>query len=164
MGLDHILQSMRTCWPEAVSAQSTCVLAVLRFATLLQTNARAALTPYGLSFFEFEVLSALRASSRPHEMVPSELYDAILISSGGLTKVLRSLEERGFIVRIARPGDRRRRPIALTAKGRGMAEKAMTSVQQADERKLHTTCLTEADYEQLASLITRALQGYERKS
>lgn len=162
MGLDRILQNIGKGWPEAVSAQSMCVLAVMRLAALLQSNARAALKPHDLSFFEFEVLSALRASPPPHELVPSELYDAILISSGGLTKILKALAERGFITRVARSGDRRRRPIALTAKGRRMVDKAMTSVQHADERSLQSAALVASDYEQLATLVAHAVRALEQ--
>jgi len=162
MSVDHILEGMRRWWPQTVSPQSACVVTVQRFAALLQANARTALAPYELTFFEFEVLSALRASAPPHELLPSQLYDAILISSGGLTKVLKALEERGFVARGGPSGDRRRRPIALTKKGWRMAEKAMAAVQQADDRKLESASMTDADYERLAALTLRALRGFER--
>lgn len=152
---------MRENWPEAATRQGAWVIMVQRLAALLQANARAALTPLELGFTEFEILAALRSSPPPHELVPSALYGAILISSGGLTKALKALETRGLIVRPLRPGDRRRRPIALTAEGRVLAEAAMRAVQRADSDRLQHAKLTKAEYAGFVDTLSRALASFD---
>lgn len=155
------LRNIRTNWPAAATSPSACAILVQRFAALLQANARSALAPHGLSFTEFEILATLRSSPKPHELNPKTLYDAVLISSGGLTKVLKSLHERGLVARPVRPGDRRKRPIALTAKGRMAAEAAMASVQTADAARLEQSSFGAADYERLARLLGALITSFE---
>jgi DNA-binding MarR family transcriptional regulator len=162
MAWQTTLESMQANWPGAVTPQSAYVIMVQRLAALLQENARLALVPHGLSFTEFEMLAALRSAPPPHELIPSALYDALLISSGGLTKVLKSLERRGLIARPQRDGDRRRRPVALTSKGCELAEAAMRSVQKADAERLRRSQQTDADYRQLAQLTEAVLSALER--
>ena len=161
MDFESILKNIRANWPEAATGQSACAIMVQRFAALLQANARLALAPYDLSFTEFEILATLRSSRRPHELNPTALYNALLISSGGLTKVLKSLEERNLVARPERSGDRRKRPIALTAKGRKIAEAAMASVQSADAARLAQSSFGETDYERLARLLGELLTSFE---
>lgn len=155
------LEAMQANWPDAVTPQSAYVIMVQRLAALLQENARLALAPHALSFTEFEILATLRSAPPPHELIPSALYDALLISSGGLTKVLKSLERRGLIARPQRDGDRRRRPVALTSDGRELAEAAMRSVQKADAERLRPSRQTDANYLQLAQLTKPVLSALE---
>jgi DNA-binding MarR family transcriptional regulator len=152
---------MRENWPEAVTPQSECAIKAQRLAALLQDWAQQSLAPFGLGFTEFEMLCALRAHPAPHRMLPSALYDALLISSGGLTKVLKGLEARGLVSRPAPCGDRRCRPVALTGDGRALVEAAMAEVQRADEARLRDTGLTGADYAALARLLGATLRGLE---
>ena len=48
----------------------------------------------------------LRSVPSPYELTPTELYDAVLLSSGGMTKVLRRLETRGLVSRGENPAGR----------------------------------------------------------
>lgn len=94
MTAENTLGNMRENWPEAVSPQSGCVIMIQRLAALSRKNARAALASYGLGFIELEILAALRPSPSPHKLLPSALYKAPLISSGGLTKALNAGKAR----------------------------------------------------------------------
>lgn len=156
-----IHQLIRANWPEAANQQGAWILMVQRLAALLQANARAALAPLNLTFTEFEILAALHSSPPPHELVPSALYDAIVISSGGLTKALKALESRGLIARPLRPGDRRRRPIALTTTGRKLAETAMRAVQRADTDRLKNAELTAAEHTAIIDALSRILASFD---
>ncbi|MGK9063748.1 MarR family winged helix-turn-helix transcriptional regulator [Stutzerimonas chloritidismutans] len=107
-----------------------------RLARLLERIAAEALAPLDLTPASFEVLAALRVQPAPHQLTPTDLYEAMLISSGGLTKLVKTLERRGLVTRPFSDDDRRSRPIALTAEGRALAEHAMLAVQTA-EKPLH---------------------------
>ena len=82
--------------------------------------ARHLLTPA-----EFDVLATLRNCVPPFELIPSEIQNRALITSGGLTKVLHQLEVRGLISRIQAGGDQRVKPVKLTKLGSKLISKAM---------------------------------------
>jgi DNA-binding MarR family transcriptional regulator len=69
---------------------------------------------HGFSTAEFDVLSTLeRASRKDYTLTPKELQASLLITSGGLTKVLRQLEERGLVTRSLEAVDRRVKPVKI---------------------------------------------------
>lgn len=131
-----LLDRMATHWPDASTDQAAATIALQRLARRLGRVAAEALAPLDLTPAEFELLAALRAHAPPHRLTPTELYDAMLISSGGLTKLLKGLEGRGLVARPVSDADRRSRPVALTPEGRALAERAMAAVQAA-EAPLH---------------------------
>jgi DNA-binding MarR family transcriptional regulator len=162
MATERALDDTRKNWPETVRDDSDVVVLAQRLAALAQGNARRALAPLGLGFTEFEMLCALRSQPPPHQMLPSALYDALLISSGGLTKVLKGLQARGLVARPGSGGDRRRRPVALTAEGRALVERAVVAVQGADRDRLRGAGLGAADYAVLRRgllNLVRAMEG-----
>ena len=154
---------IRENWPQALTVAAECVLMAQRLAALMQESARRALAPHDLSLSEFEVLSALRSTPEPHTLDPSALYDALLLSSGGVTKVLKALEARGLIARPESSGDRRRRPVTLTPAGRALAEVAMAEVMRADAARLANACLSDADFRRLSALLGDAIEGVEKQ-
>ncbi len=85
--------------------------------------ARHKLTPA-----EFDVLATLRNAPPPHQLTPSQLQDCLLITSGGLSKVMRQLEARTLVLRSQDPHDQRVKPIRLTPAGRVLIEQAMADV------------------------------------
>jgi DNA-binding MarR family transcriptional regulator len=60
----------------------------------------AACAGHGLSPSELDVLVTLRRSAAPWVLTPSEIQRALLITSGGLTKILQQLEGRGLVTRL----------------------------------------------------------------
>ena len=56
-------------------------------------------TSYDLLHSDIDVLAALYFSNENHSLSPTELYDATIFSSGGITKVLKKLEDIEFITR-----------------------------------------------------------------
>lgn len=157
---DAILQAMQSNWPEAVTPVSRLMIRVYRLSTLVLDNATEQVAIHGLSFMEFEVLVALRSADRPHELTPKNLHQSVLITSGGLTKVLHGLEDRQLISRPADAGDRRSKPVRLTAKGRAKAEKAMADVLRSDGDMIFGG-LSDREVEQLIRLLRKLLVRLE---
>lgn len=89
---------------------------------------RPLLAKHGLSAAEFDVLATLRNAPAPHEMTPSAIQDAVVITSGGLTKVMLQLEARGLVERLQHQQDLRIKPIRLTESGRKAIEIAMAEM------------------------------------
>jgi len=77
-------------------------------------------------------LAALRSAPPPYELAPTELYSAVLISSGGLTKVLKALERRKLIGRVKDKNDRRSLRVRLMPAGKRLAEDSMAKILKAD--------------------------------
>jgi DNA-binding MarR family transcriptional regulator len=156
----QVLDRMSRHWPEAVTPTTELMMRVYRLNDLVLENARRETSRYGLTFTEFEVLLGLRSASPPHELSPTELYSAVLISSGGLTKILHKLEAHGLICRIEHETDGRSKLVRLTEAGRNLAAKAMAGVLESD-RKLLTSGLSSSERQQLTLLLSRLLHAIE---
>ena len=127
---EEALARMKKNWPKAVSPTGEVCLRVFRLSDLVRARAQRLTSRHGLSLTEIDVLAALRRSPPPHELSPTELYSAVLITSGGLTKVLHGLEHRGLISRVADDTDRRSRRVRLTHAGRALAERTVATVHE----------------------------------
>jgi DNA-binding MarR family transcriptional regulator len=133
---DKLLTLRKKHWPDSVTAVGEFMVRIYRLNSLMQDSVAQQIAEHDLSFMEFEVLITLRGVAPPYEMLPTELYPAILISSGGLTKVLNSLQERGLVTRAEGTADKRSKPVRLTAKGRTLAERVMAEVLESGERMI----------------------------
>src|SRR6266850_3738404 len=105
----------------------------------------------GLQPGEFDVLATLRRSGKPYMLSPTRLYEALMISSGGMTARLDRLERAGLIERCPDPNDRRGKLIALTAQGREVIDATITR-HVANERRILAS-LTLAEQEKLNALL-----------
>lgn len=83
---------------------------------------------HGLTPAEFDVLATLRNAPPPHELTPSQLQAAVMITSGGLTKVMRQLEDKGLVMRPTPTEDLRVKPMKLKPAGKRLVEKAMAEL------------------------------------
>ena len=110
---------------------------------------------YGLNRAEGDVLFTLRRSGPPYRLLPSQLSEALLVSSGTLTSQLDRLERKGLIERIPHPTDRRSVEIALTDHGREMADKAVTIHVENERRML--SVLTGRERDALNRITTKLI-------
>ena len=75
---------------------------------------------------EFTLLNALRLEGPPHRLAAGEIAHRLVQTTGGTTKTIRRLQDRGLIRRVDDPEDKRRVLIELTNAG---AELARTSLE-----------------------------------
>lgn len=115
---------------------------------------RPALARHGLSLAEFDVLATLRNAPPPHELTPSQLGRAVVITSGGLTKVMGHLASRDLVLRRLADGDARVKPVGLTPAGAALIEAAMGEVVAATRAWL-VAALSDVEREQLGGLLAR---------
>ena len=157
---EESLARMKKNWPKAVTPTAEVCIRVYRLHDLFRARAQRLVSRHGLSLTEIDVLAALRRAPPPHELSPTELYSAVLISSGGLTKVLHGLEHRGLISRIADDMDGRSRRVRLTPAGRAITERTAATVQASDE-ELFSKTLSTAEMARLAGLLRKVLLAVE---
>jgi DNA-binding MarR family transcriptional regulator len=158
--VDERLRMRSVNWPEAVTPISHLMVRIYRVGSLIHSQSMARAGSRGLTLKEFEVLVTLRGMPAPNELMPTDLYGAVLMSSGGLTKVLHGLEKRGLVTRPHGKLDGRSKPVRLTAKGRALAERAMADVLDS-ARKLIMSGLSDSDVEQLTRLLRKLLATLE---
>ena len=80
---------------------------------------------------EFTLLSALRLEGPPHRLAAGEIADRLVQTTGGTTKTIRRLEDRGLIRRVDDPEDKRRVLIELTNAGAELARSSLELVLDA---------------------------------
>ena len=109
----------------------------------------------GLQRGEFDVLATLRRSGAPYRLSPTQLYGALMISSGGMTNRLDRLEHAGLVERRPDPGDRRGKLIALTEAGKRVVDETIVRHVANEERLL--AVLTRREQEQLNELLRKLI-------
>lgn len=75
-------------------------------------------TKYDLLHSDIDVLAALYFSNTNYTLTPTELYDATIFSSGGMTKVLKKLQDRGLVFKQSSKNDKRSQEVQLSNKGK----------------------------------------------
>lgn len=107
----------------------------------------------GLDTSAFTLLSALRLEGPPHRLAAGDIADRLVQTTGGTTKTIRRLEDRGLIRRIADPDDKRRVLIELTTSGADLARSSLKLV--LDTFDLEIGELDVAERTELSTRIAR---------
>jgi DNA-binding MarR family transcriptional regulator len=157
LSLTDLMAGLSSNWPEMAARLSLAILAIYRAQEYLFDDLQQCLVPFGLQPAELDVLVALRSQGGPHQLTPTVLYRSLLLSSGGLTKILRRLETAGLVERLPNPQDRRSRFVRLTPLGRGRVERASVAVLDHEQRFL--VPLSAAERATLTALLERLLQA-----
>jgi DNA-binding MarR family transcriptional regulator len=157
--IDRLLAEWRAERPELDATAMAVVGRLLSIGRQLEGRANAALRPLGLHYTDLDVLATLRRGGRPYRRTPTELRNAVLITSGAMTACLDRLESNGLIARAADPNDRRSSAAVLTTDGRKLIDKAIeVRFREAAEA---LSSLSEAERSRLASLLKKLGQSLE---
>lgn len=152
---DHMIERWKKSRPELDFSALEVVTRLLRAAHFLQSRLDSNAASYGLSHRgDLEVLTELDLVG---PLTPSELADALLLTTGGMTVRLNRLQALGLIERQPNPRDGRGVLVHLTPAGKVLAEHAFTThlqAQTASIGKLHLS-----DRYDLAQLLRTLLVG-----
>ncbi len=84
---------------------------------------------FNINQSELDVLAALYYMGDDNFMMtPTELYDVMLFSSGGMTKLLKKLENRNFIRRVESNIDKRSKLVQITDLGIEVTIKSLKDI------------------------------------
>jgi DNA-binding MarR family transcriptional regulator len=108
----------------------------LRITQLVDSTLTRAMRNRGLQRGWFDLLAALRRAGSPYELNPTQLMAATMLSSGGVTKRLDSMEAAGLLERRPDPTDRRGTIVKLTRRGRALVDHALEEHVVNEERLL----------------------------
>ncbi|KVU44691.1 MarR family transcriptional regulator [Burkholderia ubonensis] len=112
---------------------------------------------YGMQPGEFDVLATLRRGGAPFALTPTALYDALMMSSGGMTARIDRLQKAGWVERRPNPADGRGTLVALTEAGRVLIDEAV--VAHVENQRAILDALSASEQAQLARLPGKLLAG-----
>jgi DNA-binding MarR family transcriptional regulator len=108
-----------------VDTKGMGILGRARWITLnVRPHIESVFADHGLDTGEFDVLATLLRAGPPYRLRPTELYRALMVSSGGMTDRLNRLEKLGHVSRMTAEGDGRSTLVELTPCGRTLIEQA----------------------------------------
>jgi DNA-binding MarR family transcriptional regulator len=145
--------------PAADAASLGVFTRLARTALFLEALQVECLEPHGLSFTDYTVLRVLSADEAASGVAPSRLAETVLISSGGMTKVIDRLALAGLVERSTDPNDRRGILVTLTATGRATSDAASASYAEGRARVLAR--LTRAERAAIDDGLQLLLQAFE---
>jgi len=155
----ELFERIAAHWPEQTGRIQPAVILLYRSRDLLLEDLEQTLSPFGMRPADLDVLAALRVRPTPRQLTPTELYRSLLISSGGLTKILHRLEAAGWIDRPANPADGRSLLVRLTRKGKAQVERVIETVITHEEQAL--AALSASEQAELARLLGKLVAGWE---
>jgi DNA-binding MarR family transcriptional regulator len=153
--IDRIVAEWNQVRPDLDVSPTHSLQRITRLGLLQAASFARVFAPYGVSFGEYLVLAALRRAGPPYRMNPTALFNSVILSSGAMTNRLDRLESMGLVDRLADPGDRRGRLVALTDRGRELVDTAAVDHLANEERLLGV--LEPGEREQLAGLLRKLL-------
>jgi DNA-binding MarR family transcriptional regulator len=153
--VDRIVAQWRRERPDLNVTSLALLGRLFRFAQLADDALAEGIQAYGLQLGWFDLLAALRRAGAPYELNPTQLIEATLLSSGGMTKRLDRLVEEGLVERRPDPDDRRGTLVRLTRRGWTTIDKALEAHLANEEALLRS--LGAADRRTLDSLLRTLL-------
>lgn len=158
--VDLVVEQWRRARPDLDTTPFEVLGRLMRAAQLIDRRVAAVLEQHGLEEGWFDLLSTLRRAGEPFELSPTQLMEATVLTSGGMTKRLDRLEAAGLVRRAPNPEDRRGVKVRLTAKGRRLADRAIEAHLENEAGLI--AHLGSSDRHQLEELLRRLLVGLER--
>lgn len=132
-----------------------------RLAKHLDRSIQETVSEFGLNLGEFDVLATLLRSGSPYQLSPTDLFNALMVTSGTMTNRIDQLERAALVRRTPDPHDRRGTLIALTEKGHHLIGQAI----EAHVANLHhlVGVLEESERQSLALLLRKLVLFFEEK-
>jgi DNA-binding MarR family transcriptional regulator len=115
------------------------------------------LAKHRLKYPAFAVLATLRVEGAPYRMSPKALLDVLILTSGGLSNLLRRLEKAGLIRRRSDDIDGRGVIVELTEQGRRIVEPAMRDHAETERRLI--SALSRDEQDAVATALARMMLG-----
>jgi DNA-binding MarR family transcriptional regulator len=153
--VDRILLQWRDERPELDTTAMGVVGRLIRAARLAEEELQPPLRERGFEAGWFDLLAALRRAGPPYELNPTRLMDAVMLSSGGMTKRLDQVERAGLVERRPDPNDRRGTLVRLTPRGKRAIDRAVPVHIAGEERLLDS--LNQKELRMLDGLLRKVL-------
>ena len=135
---------------------------LMRLGTIIErTYDRLCEERYGISGSDMRVLFALRRGGRPYVKRPTDLFKALLVTSGAITKKVDRLEALALVERLQDPGHLGGFLVRLTKKGLLVADEMVESLANESVIAPAMGQFTLAEREQCSRFALRMLSALE---
>jgi DNA-binding MarR family transcriptional regulator len=151
------MQRWRREFPDIDCSGKAVVGRLLHLHEVILKAVNRTLAKHRLKYPTYAVLATLRVEGRPYRMSPKALLDSLILTSGGLSNLLRRLEKAGLIRRRSDDIDGRGVIVELTEQGRRLVEPAMRD-HAATERRL-VGALAREEQRAIAAALGRMMLG-----
>src|SRR5437016_2825201 len=128
---------------------------ILRSAAMIRMTVKRTAAAYGIDETELSVLKALYRARLSGPITPTALIKTLLVTSGGVSKVIDRLEIRGLISRHPDLDDRRRTVLELTTDGYELIVEVTGAQDIVDHRTV--SGLSTSDRNSLNSILRQLL-------
>ncbi len=102
---------------------------------------------------EVDVLASLYTNNKV--LSPTQLYDLTIFSSGGMTKVLKRLQERGFVYRKEDANDKRCMLVCLSESGEEIVKESLFAI--SNECSKYFEAFSQEERELFSTLLKKVL-------
>jgi len=134
------------------------ILNLERTRKVLHAREREIWNKHGITPSEFDVLATLRCSENSCDLTPGQIQERVLITSGGLTKVIQLLEKKQYVKRSVAKEDNRIKPVQLTPAGRQFVAKVMRDLADMTGAWLRSM-LKEGEIIQVAQVLGKVCEA-----
>ena len=123
--LDLVVEQWHNEKPHLDTKPMAVIGRLLRISKHIETRITQCHKSFALTSGEFDVLATLRRAANKSFLTPSELTEALLLTSGAMTNRLDKLVDKGFVSRCHSEEDRRSVTVALTDSGRTLIDEVI---------------------------------------
>lgn len=107
-----------------------CVPVTMIHKQLFHEGSVLLLEKFNLTSSELDVLAALFFNNKT--LTPTDLYESTIFSSGGMTKLLKKLESKGYVSRSSCNADKRSKLVHIEPKGEQLVQEALALIMHKD--------------------------------
>ncbi len=157
--VDKILEQWQRERPDMDASPMGPIGRLVRCEALLRAKLDQSFAQFGINSWEFDVLATLRRAGKPYCLAPTELYVALMVSSGTMTNRLQHLEKVGWVRRKKNEQDARSILVELTESGLSFIDQAV-ELHVAHERDILAKLPAEA-LSQLNASLSQLLLSLE---
>lgn len=157
--VDTILAQWQRERPDLDAAPMSVIGRMARISKHLERSIQTTISEFELTPGEFDVLATLRRSGHPYQLSPTDLFNAMMVSSGTMTHRIDRLERAEWVKRISDPNDRRGTLILLTNEGLNLIDRAVAAHVANAHHLLRD--LEASEREMLARLLRKLLISFE---
>lgn len=159
---EDLLLSWRRERPDLDMTEFLLGIAVMRIGRLLEQNFnRNCRLDFSISGPDMRVLFALRRAGPPFTRRPTDLFRALLVTSGAMTKQIDRLEDAGLVKRLPDPDYGGGFLIRLTKGGRAVADRATEDLATESLLGKALVNFSQAERNAIESLLMRLLEETE---
>jgi len=158
--VDVILEQWQRERPDLNCSPMGPIGRLKRCTALLEQRLESTFSEFELSMWEFDMLATLRRAGAPYSLSPTELFSALMVTSGTMTHRLKRLEARGLISRQVNANDARSMLVQLTQEGVALIDRAVEKHVE-NEREI-LSGISDTILEKLDRNLAELLKSLER--